>query len=186
MTYPDLKVKFQDKTLTLKFLGQFEIERDEKGNPIICRRETQEKTSYLLSVQTELTKSGKPEVITKLPNHLRTKLKRGYYDTKNLADIWRSPGIYAFVSTKNNNIKYRYIGRASNTIIRRLRQYLAPRTGRMTTFHVNRLIFDSLNQMESVLLYFHLEVDTEKELQILFRPDWNREIPRTNQNLGRS
>jgi len=48
----------------------------------------------------------------------------------------------------------------------------------MTTFHVNRLIFDSLNQMESVLLYFHPEVDREKELQILLRPDWNREIPK--------
>ena len=87
MTHPDLKIKFQDKTLNFQFLGQFEIERDEQGAPITYNRKNQEETSYLLNVRTELTKSGRPEVITRIPNHLSAKLKRKYYDTKNLADI---------------------------------------------------------------------------------------------------
>lgn len=178
MKYPDLKVKFQGKTLNLQYLGKFEVEKDEKGKPIICKEENQEETSYLLSAQTELTKSGKPELITKLPNHLRTKLKRKYYDTKNLRNIWRLPGIYAFVSMKGNNIEYRYIGRASITIVDRLRQYLAPSSKRMTTFYVNRLLFKTLKKGSVVLIYFYPEPDTEKELQILLRPDWNREVPR--------
>ncbi|XOB41731.1 MAG: hypothetical protein ACKKMS_03385 [Candidatus Nealsonbacteria bacterium] len=180
MKYPDLKIKFQNKTLTFQFLGQFEIERDEKGTPITYERKNQEETSYLLSVRTELTKSGKPEVITILPNHLRTKLKRKYYDTKNLGDIWRLPGIYAFILTKDNNVKYKYIGRASIRIANRLRQYLAPSSKRMTTFYVNRLLFKTLKEGDTVLIYFYPEPDTEKELQILLRPDWNREIPRNN------
>jgi len=149
-------------------------------------RKIQEETSYLLNVRTELTKSGRPEVITRIPNHLSAKLKRKYYDTKNLADIWRSPGIYTFASTKDNNVKYRYIGRASITIANRLRQYLAPGSKRMTTFYVNRLLFETLKKGSSVLIYFYPEPDAEKELQILLRPDWNREIPRSNQNLGLS
>ncbi len=177
MKYYNLKIKFQDKTLNFQFLGQFEIERNEQGVPITYKRKNQEEMSYLLSVRTELTKSGRPEVITKIPNHLYKKLKRKYYDTKNLADIWRSPGIYAFVSMKGNNIEYRYIGRASITIANRLRQYLAPGSKRMTTFYVNRLLFETLKNGDKVLIYFYPEHDTEKELQILLRPAWNREIP---------
>jgi len=54
----------------------------------------------------------------------------------------------------------------------------------MTTFYVNRLLFETLKKGSSVLIYFYPEPDAEKELQILLRPDWNREIPRSNQNLG--
>ncbi len=187
MKYPDLKVKFQSKTLDLQYLGKFEVEKDERGKPIICREENQDEISYLLSIQTELTNSGEPELITRLPNHLRTKLNRKYYDTRNLRNVWRLPGIYAFVSMKGNNIEYKYIGRASGTIADRLRQYLAPSFKRMTTFYVNRLLFKTLEKGSIVLIYFYPEPDIEKELQILLCPDWNREVPRDKiQNLARS
>jgi len=178
MKYPDLKVKFQSKTLNLQYLGKFEVEKDKKGKPIICKEENQEEISYLLNIQTELTKSGEPELIKKLPDHLRTKLKRKYYDTKNLRNVWRLPGIYAFVSMKGNDIEYRYIGRASITIIDRLRQYLAPSSKKTTTFYVNKLLSKILKNRSVVLIYFYPEFDIEKELQIILHPDWNREVPR--------
>lgn len=181
MIPPNLKIRFQDKILNFQLLGQFKIERDKKGAPIIFKSKGQTEKSYLLSIQTELTKSGNTEMLTIIPNQLRLKLQRKYYDTKNLKDIWRLPGIYAFVSKRNNKIKYRYIGRASRAIAQRLRGYLSPGPTQTTNAYVNRLIFNSLNNGESVLIYFYPEQDIEKELQILLRPDWNRETPRNTQ-----
>jgi len=166
----DLKIKFRDKVLDFQYLGEFEIERDKKGFPIIYQN------NHLLSVKTELTESTKVESITILPDRLRLELKRKYYDSKNLKDVWRSPGIYIFVSVENNHIKYRYIGRASNTVIQRLRGYLSPGLGQSTNNFVNYSISDLLKKGDIVLVYFHPERDTEKDLQILLHPDWNREV----------
>jgi len=172
----DFKVELRNRTLDFQFLGQFEIERDEQKNPITFQN------NYLLGVRTDLTKSGKPELITILPNSLRLKLGRKYYDTRNLADVWQLPGIYAFVSMGGRNeVKTRYIGRASRAVIHRLRRYLAPGSLESTDNVVNRLIFESLDQGKKVLLYFYPEKDTEKRLQALLHPDWNREVPKVKE-----
>ena len=181
MEYPDLKIKFQDKILAFKFLGEFNAEKDEDGDPIIFKVKGQTEENYLLNLQTVLTKSGKIEAITIIPNNLRKRLNRSQFNIKRLKDIWRMSGIYIFVSTKNSrsirNLKYRYIGRASNKIAQRLRGYLAPGSTQTTNAYVNRRIFTSLKKDNRVLVYFFQEADTEKELQRSLQPGWNREVP---------
>jgi hypothetical protein len=174
MNYPDIKLKCQDKDLNFHFLGKFKIERDEKGSPVILKGE-----NYLLSILTELTSSGEPEEITKIPDYLREKLNRRYYDTKKLEDVWRSPGIYAFVLAKKDeavsSLGCKYIGRAGNMVIERLRGYLVPGPTQSTNKHINNLVYNSLKEDNDVFIYFFLEQDTEKELHRSLKPEWNRE-----------
>ena len=181
MEYPDLKIRFQNKILTLKFLGEFNAEKDKDGHPIILKGTGQTKENYLLSIITALTESGEVEMITIIPINLRARLNRRYYDTSRLKNIWRMPGVYAFVSIRNNQSikdpRYKYVGRASNTIAKRLRGYLAPGSTQSTNEHVNRLIFASLKKGNRVLVYFFPEPDTEKELHRSLQPEWNQEVP---------
>lgn len=175
MNYPDLKLKCRDKDLSFRFLGKFEIEKDEQGYPIILRGEE----NCLLSIQTKFTKSSELEAITIIPDFLKEKLSRNYYDTKRLEDIWKSPGVYAFVLIQNdktiNDLECKYIGRASSNLIERLRGYLAPGPCQSTNVHVNNLIFNSLKKGDKVFVYFFPEQDTEKELHRSLKPEWNRE-----------
>lgn len=161
MDYSDLQLKLNDKIISLNYLGQFEIE---KGN-------------NLLSICTKQTKNNVQETITVLPDELRLKLQQPYFNTKNLIDLWHKPGIYAFV-IPGSDISYKYIGRASNSVIQRLKGYLSPGPTQGTNALVNDLIFKSLKNGKTVLLYFYPEEDTEKELQRLLKPEWNREVPR--------
>ena len=174
MNYPDLKLKYQEKNLNFQFLGRFKIENDENGSPIMLKGK-----NYLLSILTELTNGGESEEITKVPDYLREKLNRKYYDIKKLGDVWKSPGIYAFVLVKKDGVVSdsgcKYIGRAGNMVIERLRGYLVPGPTQSTNKHVNNLVYTSLKEGNNVFIYFFLEQDTEKELHRSLKPDWNRE-----------
>lgn len=161
MKYSGLSLKQGDNILNFIFLGQFELEKE----------------ADILSIRTDKTKNDKEEAITILPDQLRQKLKRKYYSIKNLADIWSSPGIYVFVISDTQE-KIKYIGRASNSVIQRLKGYLSPGISQSTNTIVNKFISDALKSGKAVLIYFYPEKDTEKELHRSIRPEWNREVPK--------
>lgn len=179
MAKANLKLKLEDENLIFRRLGEFEIEKDNLGSPIPIKVTDRKRKCYLLNIITNETKDRKSEKLTVLPNQIKEKLKsRKYFNTKRLKNVWSLPGIYIFASVEDgqSELKYRYIGRASNSLFHRMKCYLGPSGSKRTTDHrVNRLIYRFTEGGGRIFIYFCPELDTEKELHRRFKPAWNKE-----------
>ena len=173
---PDtIEIKLGEKSLLLRYLGEFQIKKDNSGQIVSSRVGDQKKDSYLLCIKTDFTEKGNPESIDIIPDKFCHILENKYFDIKKLDKFWHSPGIYVFAVKNGKDLKYSYVGRASNSIISRIKGYLWPGPTQTTNINVNRIIYNISKEDKKVLIYFYPEKDTEKELQRLLKPEWNIE-----------
>lgn len=169
----NLNLKIGKRKLMFFHLGNFIVIKDEARHSVILKIKNSSKKFYLLGVETNRTKSGRIEVINVLPDPLRSNRNEKYFESRSLDSIWNEPGIYIFSSTGSK--KYRYIGRSSVAMIKRLRGYLAPGHTQTTNVFVNQSIYKALSGGFHVHIFFFPERDLEKDLQKFLLPDWNRE-----------